>query len=67
MLYKTQSSTLRRAVFRCMVEIYIKNLLFTSTRRRAVFRHMVEVCFMKPILQRADEQFKVNGGGGGDP
>ena len=31
------------------------------------FKHMVEVCFMKHNLQRADEKFKVIGGGGGDP
>ena len=57
MLYEKQSSTRRRADFKCMVEIYIKNLLSISTRRRAVFNHMVEVCFMKHNLQHADEQF----------
>ena len=67
MLYETQSSTRRRAVFKCMVEIYIKEPTFYFNTTTSSFKHMVEICCMKHNLQRADEQFKVNGEGGGDP
>ena len=41
--------------------------LFTSTQQQADLKQMVEVYFMKHNLQRDNEPFKVNVGGGGDP